>query len=94
MINADMKSCKHYSSTKTKDKYGEYQYTYTHDRDIDIAIYIFSQANVTNPLYLDTTHIGLTTDKNIKIKDNIDNYEVLYTNPQGRLNQVLLKEVI
>lgn len=62
--------------------------------DIDISIFLYQQ-NITysNPLFEKCTHIGLTDEKSVGKHDRIGNYEVIYTNPAGRLNQVYLREV-
>lgn len=63
-----------------------------------IAIYeTDSRVNTNNVRYNESTHIGLTFNKNITAKNRLKDGEKIYTitgvNPQGRLNQVFLKVI-
>lgn len=63
-----------------------------------IAIYeTDSRVNTNNARYNDSTHIGLTFNKDIssknRLKDGDRIYNITGVNPQGRLSQVFLKVI-
>ncbi|UBK38679.1 hypothetical protein KLF44_04500 [Clostridium perfringens] len=68
------------------------------EEPILIAIYeTDSRVNTNNARYNDSTHIGLTFNKEISSKNRLKDGDKIYTitgvNPQGRLSQVFLKVI-
>lgn len=63
-----------------------------------IAIYeTDSRVNTNNAIYNESTHIGLTFNKEIssknRLKDGYKIYNITGVNPQGRLSQIFLKVI-
>lgn len=99
MINNQMKQYKLYKNAGNKNEYGELTPELTFLRTIEIAINNKDYSNIENDIrYLKATHIGLSTDKEIKkdyiVTDGVSKYLVKYVNPFGRLAQITLEEVI
>lgn len=68
------------------------------ENHILIAIYeTDSRVNTNNAMYNESSHIGLTLNKNISSKNRIKDVDRIYNitgiNQQGRLNQVFLKVI-
>lgn len=99
MINNQMKPYKLYKSSGLRDEYGELNPEPIFLRTIEIAINNKDYSNIENDIrYLKATHIGLSTDKEIKkdyiVTNGVSKYLVKYVNPFGRLAQIILEEVI
>lgn len=77
----------------TKDSYGQELPSFTSQGTIDVAVYFDAQLFKQNPQWAEATHVGLTKNKSIHVNDTIGTYKVLQTNPIGRYNQLILKEV-
>lgn len=73
--------------------------TWNKVRDIQVSFYeIDSRTNTTVAKYNESTHTGLTYDKDIKqglyrIVKNEQTYIILSADPKGRLTQLILKEI-
>lgn len=93
MINREMKPYTWSTNTTAINEYGEQTSSLSPLRTIQAAIYFDRQNLTKNPLYLEATHIGLTKEKGIQIHDTIGSFVVLQTNPIGRFNQLILKQV-
>lgn len=95
MIRRNLSSFSLKRGIKSTNSYGQQTFTYNTLREIEVAIYIKEQKVLENsPLLQETTHTGLTLDKDIKPQDKLNNtYEVLFVNAQGRYTQLYLKEV-
>lgn len=68
------------------------------ENPILIAIYeTDSRVNTNNARYNESSHIGLTFNKEIssknRLKDGDKIYNIIGVNPQGRLSQVFLKVI-
>lgn len=79
------------------DPYGQPQDSFEVIKTANIFISIKSQSNTNDPRFVDTTHTGLTLDKNFKtdylIKDGDKEYKVMLINPEHRLTTLHLQEV-
>ena len=97
MISRDMKRINVLAFNEGKDEYGRVHKTGNTVRTAEMSIKIYKQSNVNDIRYVDTTHIGLTADKNINIHNQIEydgnKYQVLYVIPSHRLNQIFMKKV-
>lgn len=94
MISRDTQQYSWERPTVSLDTFGQSVFTHTSLGTVDVAIYFVSQVDLQNPLFTEATHVGLTKREDILQKDLIDGkYEVIQTNPAGRLNQLILKQV-
>ena len=84
MINAQMTEYKYYPMKEDEGSFGT----------ILIAINLINQAVSDNPLYTNSTYIGITFNKEISdkhiIKYGNQKLKVLYVNPIGRYKQVYM----
>lgn len=82
-----------------KDQYDRYQDDFKEERQSVIAIYELTGGIMVNMSLLvsDTTHQGLTPDKDIQRGMRISTYKGMYyvdnADPKGRLNQLALKRI-
>lgn len=78
----------------TVDAYGQLEQGTPTTRTADIAFKIYSQANVTDPRYVDVEAVGLTKDKSIVPGEVITfaqgDYRVKYVIPTGRWQELML----
>lgn len=67
---------------------------------IDAAVYFMSENRITgSKRYKEATHVALTFCRNfkanqIRIVDGDHTYEVISVNPSGRMQELILKEVV
>ena len=95
MINTEMRFYDYYKYGEDNG-YGMPQLSSAPVGQVKMAINITSQSIQDNILYKDCSYIGLTfanVDDTYVIEYGKSKLKVLYVNPQGRLNQVFLKEM-
>ena len=98
-INSNMKSIILQENTPTRSTTGANKDNWKDKDTILIAIYeIDSRVNTNSAIYNESTHIGLTFNKNIKairnrLKDEDNIYSITGVKLQGRLTQVFLKVI-
>ncbi len=86
-------------STKSGSSIGVQRETWQKVKDIQVSIYeIDSRTNTTVAKYNESTHTGLTHEKEIKqgsyrLKKDNQIYKILSSNTKGRLTQLILKEI-
>lgn len=79
------------------DSYGQPHNEFQTLKTAKIFISIKSQSNTNDPRFVDTTHTGLTLDKDFKldylITDGEKEYKVMLINAEHRLTTLHLQEV-
>jgi hypothetical protein len=79
------------------DEYGQPQLSEESQGTIKISIFPTSQVITDNIKYKEASYIGLTHNNSVNDSWVIEYGEVklkvLYVNPEGRLNQVFMKEI-
>lgn len=97
MINRELLPVQVISYAEGKDAYGQKRKNGSSSRTIEMVIKPYLKNNIDNVLYVDTTDIGLTYDRDITDKDQIKfndtTYQILYVIHSHRLTQVLMKRV-
>lgn len=95
MINRNMRTYTCFV-LESVDIYGQRTRTAGILRYVKMAINLISQSTADNMRYKDATYVGLTYDKSINDKYEIEyngrTLKVLYTNPYGRMVQVFMAE--
>lgn len=102
MINREWQNVKVLWYPNTVDEYGQKRQGEPTIENVKMVCKIYSQANVTDPRYIDIDVLGLVnhniiSDKNeVIIEENAFNiptgkYEIKYVIPTNRLTQVLMK---
>lgn len=84
---------------ETLDAYGQVSFSYKPLFTVDAFVSLKQQRpNETDVRYVDSTHIGITREKNIKIgwrlTEGSTKYIVKLVNNDGRMAQLTLQEVI
>ena len=94
MINREWRTLQVLSYTDEPDEYGELKTDIPTIRDIQGIVKIYSQVNVDDIRYADITHIILTKDKELSVKNKIsfdnEEHQIKYIIPSNRLIQVFV----
>jgi hypothetical protein len=93
MINNEMRLYNYYTFG-TYDEYGKPILTEQPQGTIKMAIYTLTQTTQNNPMYENSTYIGLTADSKVNntyvIEYEGNRLKVLYIQPKGKFKQVFL----
>ena len=97
MLNRQMKRVTVQERSDERDEYG-YQQDYTDSFDINAAIMLYSQQNTNDVRYKDATHVAIThymgLNDSMRLKCGDKTYKVILSNNEGRMAQIMLKEVL
>lgn len=96
MITSQMRSYNYYMITNKIDEYGQPQ-TIEAEGVVKMAINFVNEQITENALYSSAEFIGLTLNKEVNDKYIIrygnEKLKVIYSNPNGRYNQVFLTRI-
>ena len=83
--------------TEGTDEYGQIRKNGSSEITIDMAIRVATQRDVNNPIYTDSTHVGISKVKTLTTKDQIrtdtELFNILYVIPSHRYTVYMLKKV-
>lgn len=97
-INSNMRSFKIQASEEVLTPSLSRKKEWVDKEDVLVAIYeTDSRVNTNNAIYNESSHIGLTFNKNISSNHRLNDGDKIYiingSIPQGRLNQLFLKVI-
>lgn len=98
MINREKQSVSVITFNDGTDTYGQRNKKgIDSTREVEMYIKVYRQGSVEDIRYTDVTDIGLTKDKLItdknEIDDGINKYKILYVIPSSRYSQILMKRL-
>ena len=96
-INRGMRKVDLLTFATTQDAYGQTRTGEPTVTKVEMFVKTYSQKNVTDPRFVEVTDIGITKDFTITTSNQIvfdsHTYNVLFTIPSERMNQVFLRRI-